>query len=537
MNPRIWKEVRSLLPAFTVPVAATMLVAVIFDGRDAAGIVSFVFVGGCVMMGSCSFGNEFYTRTMTALLAQPVSRRQLWAEKMRVLGIGLALASLAWFFSVEVLIRGEGRPENITEVALTMLLVPVIAFCSAPLISLMSKNILGSMALTALMPVVVWLLILAADWLVSCLFSQSQVFLANSFDKWSGFYIAGLAFGYSVAAYVAGWKYFLRFESLDSRGTEIKIPDQMESRLAPLVKRLIPGYSGPFASLIRKELGLQQVSYIMAGLLCLWLLCAATAWAIHPGEFTNVLLCVPFVLYVLMIPLITGLVCMAEERNLGTANWQFTLPPSATNQWSAKILVTLSTCLGLGVVLPLILLLVWKGLSGTHFVLPFSDAAPVALIAYILGYLSLFSLVIYASSISTNSMRAILACLGLLIGAAGMVALVGYVVMNRLNQGYTSGSFHLLIKGLRKWVTDVAANHEWESYVIEYVMFWAVPVVLGCLAFWFFRMASINFRNGELNPRRIRRQLSWIFAATGVLSLIGSCLVFIVQHVNDDLIR
>ena len=139
---------------------------------------------------------------------------------------------------------------------------------------------LGSIALTAILPPAAWLMILAADLLLSQtllvagglhLQSGEELLLANSFEKHMGIYITGLALGYSALTYWIGWKYFLRFESLDSRGTEIKIPDRWETRLAPLIKKFVPGYSGPVASLIRKELGLHRVSFIMAGLLCVYL--------------------------------------------------------------------------------------------------------------------------------------------------------------------------------------------------------------------------------------------------------------------------
>ena len=522
MNPRIWKEVRSLLPAFTVTVAATVLVAVIFDGRDAWGMVSFVFGGGCVMMGACSFGNEFYTRTMTSLLAQPISRKQLWAEKLQVLAGALVLAYVVWSCSVGLLVRGEGRLEDFTEVPLAILLIPVIVFGSAPLISLLFRNIIGSMAMTALMPIVVWLLILAADWLASYLFSQPQVFFAGSFEKWPGFYIAGLALGYSVVAYWIGWKYFLRFQSLDSRATEIKIPDRWENRLAPIVKRLIPGYSGPSSSLIRKELGLQRVSFLLAGLLCIYLPLAAAARAIHLGDFTNVMLFAPFFIYLSVIPLITGVVCLAEERNFGTTNWQFTLPPSTKKQWRVKLLVTFSTCIGLGVALPGMLSLLWAVLQDGKV------EGPNEITFWIffgLGYLVLFSALIFASSISTNSMRAIIAYLGLLCGAGTAATLTGYLVFKLLGHWLASGfvSFHSLRVALWGWVQ----NHDQEaaSYFIRYLTTGAIALLLGCLMIWFIRMASHNFRNGELNSKKIRWQLSKIFAVAALLSLIVNGLL------------
>ena len=136
----------------------------------------------------------------------------------------------------------------------------------------------------------------------------------------------------------------------------------------------------------------------------------------------------PFFIYVLMIPLITGLVCMADERNLGTYSWQFTLPPSAKKQWHVKLLVTFSTCAGLGVALPGMLSLLWAILGGT-VEMP-NEIEPWVFVG--LGYLTLFSAVIFASSISTNSMRAIIAYLGLVCGVGTAAMLAGYLVVKLL---------------------------------------------------------------------------------------------------------
>src|SRR5207302_4440095 len=73
-----------------------------------------------------------------------------------------------------------------------------------------------------------------------------------------------------------------------------------------------------------------------------------------------------FAIYMILIPLIAGALCVAEEKNWGVADWHTTLPPSSLKQWSAKMAVALSTSLILGLLLPAALALAGSSLVGAQ---------------------------------------------------------------------------------------------------------------------------------------------------------------------------
>src|SRR6185312_6391151 len=109
-----------------------------------------------------------------------------------------------------------------------------------------------------------------------------------------------------------------------------------------------------------------------------------------------------------LIPLIAGAGCIAEEKNWKIHEWHLTLPPSNLKQWIAKVLVAIGITLVLGILLPCIFIVI-----GNFWKPDFIYIALYPLSAVCLG--------IFASSISTNSFRAIiltLVLLGLAVGAA-----------------------------------------------------------------------------------------------------------------------
>ena len=158
MNARTWKEARSLQTAFGVTVAAVIVGSYLLNGSDAAGIVATAFAFLSAALSVTIFGTEFSARTMGLLLTQPVSRRRLWWEKMAVLGATLMAAWLVMLVSIYVLIKGEGKPENFFDLAGMSLLAIVIAFCSAPYLTLTCRNFIGGIAFTIILPWATFLL-------------------------------------------------------------------------------------------------------------------------------------------------------------------------------------------------------------------------------------------------------------------------------------------------------------------------------------------------------------------------------------------
>src|SRR6266851_263435 len=82
---RIKKETRALFwPWCAVMIAGAL--PIFFPHSSPAAKLNFLsFFFGIPVLATLSFGNEFYYRTFSLWLTQPVSRMQLWADKMIVM--------------------------------------------------------------------------------------------------------------------------------------------------------------------------------------------------------------------------------------------------------------------------------------------------------------------------------------------------------------------------------------------------------------------------------------------------------------------
>ncbi len=67
-----------------------------FDARY-TGIGLAGFYLGIPLLATLSFGNEFQYRTLSALLSQPLSRMEIWAEKMTVTVIAVSSAATVYY--------------------------------------------------------------------------------------------------------------------------------------------------------------------------------------------------------------------------------------------------------------------------------------------------------------------------------------------------------------------------------------------------------------------------------------------------------
>src|SRR5256885_11348618 len=82
---RIRKEVRALARPWCAVVIAGALPIFLPHSSAAAKLNLLSFFFGIPLLATLSLGNEFYHRTFSLWLSQPVSRMQLWGEKMTVM--------------------------------------------------------------------------------------------------------------------------------------------------------------------------------------------------------------------------------------------------------------------------------------------------------------------------------------------------------------------------------------------------------------------------------------------------------------------
>jgi hypothetical protein len=107
------------------------------------------------------------------------------------------------------------------------------------------------------------------------------------------------------------------------------------------------------------------------------------------------------------------------------AEWHLTLPPSTLTQWSAKMVVTLTTSLVLGLLLPAAIFM----LADPLFNRPGSSTSlppALAVSCWVLGQLVLTSVAVYTASFAKNTLQAILAAFVILAAGGGLIWLAIY---------------------------------------------------------------------------------------------------------------
>jgi hypothetical protein len=313
LRPLVTKEIRALLPAW-IGAALAIGAAVPSGGRShELGLIAYAF--GSVVLGAQSVGHEYTHRTLAQLLSQPWSRRRILAVKLAVVTTMVAtLAAFAWLVLLQ--------PGEEYWVFATLL----NALCLAPLLTMAARDPLAGVVFTGAAPV--WLLVLGR--------------YISARALWAG------TFAVAAAAAFAGWRMFMRLEAIDGRGAEMRAPEAVRRWLAAT----FAAFSEPVRTkrpvwmLVRKELHLQQMTFAVTAVWIVFWIVESALTRLIPG-FVGVPLSLVAVLFGALVAMLIGSLASAEERQLGTHEWQVLLPMAAWRQWIVKA----ATALGLAAVL------------------------------------------------------------------------------------------------------------------------------------------------------------------------------------------
>ncbi|MFM8471263.1 MAG: ABC transporter permease [Limisphaerales bacterium] len=526
---RLWKETRALLPMWAA-VFFFMGATTCFDKTDALPWSLLAYVFGSALLGASIVGQEFQHRTMSVLLAQPVPRLQIWYEKLAVLGT--ALLGLMLSFTLLTLAQwSAGKPRFRSDAdafaAACIWLAPMLlGFCTSPTFALLTRSTIGGVTLTFLCPMV---LFLGSGWLLPEEFSSPRRWVV------SAAYYASVFGSYACLLMLMGRRRFERLEDDRSQPQELQLPTvrELQSKwtgaLFVLGVRRSPTPSSPtnpsngeatlaqdaratssarqstqpcprsaLEHLIRKEIRLQQPAIVVAaGLVALWLMLLASATT-HLITDRGILL-LPSVLLGLGIPVIAGIVSTAEERNLGVHEWHLTLPVSARLLWTVKVLVALGVNAALGILLPGLLAHASAWLANNpqlaaeipgHIVPPFLIASLVLLAPGL-----------YASTASSNPMRALIGTVVLFV-AGGLVSSYSDHVVNTFGRGRLEEII------LRKLTQAGSSDPLYSIYV------WRWPLIWSFFALWLFFLGLESYRRAlesVLQPaRRIAVLIGWV---------------------------
>jgi hypothetical protein len=336
------KEVRALLPLWLG------CIVVVWAGGLADGSGMFLRVGfvmyvvGSLALGALSVGHEYTNHTLPLLLLVPTSRRRIFAIKtsvllaMLVVLAGVALARLP--------VTSAGREMQDTAVVGGMSFLGG-AFL-APWLTMLCRNPIAGAFFALSIPAglllgseIFSILLLADAGTAAGEHVRMEIF-------WSGMVVVS-----AIGAFFS-WRSFLKLQAIEGPHADLALPHWFSRSTAHVSVDARRG--SPVWMLVSKELHLQQLTFMVSALyVCGW---AAILLTWHSTIMTiDQTFLIMTVVHGSIVALLAGSLASAEERQLGTLDWQLLLPMSAARQWVIKCGVVLGVVVVLGLALPALL--------------------------------------------------------------------------------------------------------------------------------------------------------------------------------------
>jgi hypothetical protein len=411
----VWKEVRGLGPTWLIAAALLVAVGFIETGLDtvldvqqprtgARQLTVLFYVGACALLGALSIGQEFTDRTLAGLLAQPAARSSVLLHKLGVVAaMLLALGGLAWAYGLTPLAVARAWPELSPTGRVLVTVLPVLGgVLLPPCLTLLTRSALAGcvFSIALLLP-----MLIGSQAAVSWLYGDAAT-LAQANTRILDIFVHTMLAVVVLSALLM-WRLFMRLEAIEGRGLELHLPAWLFKPRVHLAAAR--SARSVWQQMLGKELHLQQITFVVSGLyVAAWLAVVLVGESLFPTRRAGYMT-VATLLHAGAIPLLAGSLASAEERQLGTLGWQVLLPIAAWRQWAVKAAVVLVLSLGLAIGVPAILYALFaSGLGPVRLGWP--PAAAIAAVA---------TVSLYASSLSTNGVRALL--------AASLPAIVGVV--------------------------------------------------------------------------------------------------------------
>jgi hypothetical protein len=435
-NPSLQMEIWAQMPGASLAFLAAAVNAMSAhkgDRGDHIGFAALPHCLACLWICANAFGSEFEHRTLGQLLVQPRSRGRIYLEKLGVAG-GIAGTAAVIFFLTPSGSGVTGDPQ---------ILLLILGLASAPFFTLISRSTLAGFVFTLAVPMALYLVL---QTLLDVYHARVYPDLADRSSEEKALLWAGGAI-YLGATALAGWRVFERLEWREGGAGGGSAPG-LHALTGAWDRWLGRRWLGQAATaqLIRKELRLHVVPWLVAGILVgLWgLSLLVRKWApeselgVAAANTSTVTHCAGIL--GAFIFLVTGASAIAEERVLGTLEWQWTQPISMARQWRIKVGVATALALTLGLILPTAL--IWLGFDAEALETTFGKPEWQPIAVYTLALAALFATSLYASSVSHSSMKAV-ALTPLLLGSLWAVgALTIWAVVATLDG--QSGSWWVL---------------------------------------------------------------------------------------------
>jgi ABC-type transport system involved in multi-copper enzyme maturation permease subunit len=367
MNPFIKKEIRLLLPSWLAVLSLAALLPWL-AGKDPdasfAWMPLFVFFG-MVLLAVDSFGREFSLGTFSALMSQPMERRQIWWTKITILVFAAALIFIVFFINSGLVFHRalNHRTLEITTWGLNPKILGtdfrsgmfgsfaavLIALAGGLWTTLLIRQAAAAFWITFLAPLGLLMLVI---------FFLPAKFPESLIDP----LLYGLAGIYVVAGCWFAYRLFHRAQDAAWTGGVISFSTwryfEGSAKTAVSTRQW-----KPVSALLKKEFQLHSISLLCAGALLALHIVVISMRAFYgqtlndPSHRNSLMAALSefFWTFWLAMPLVIGCMAVAEERKLGVMDGQFCQPVSRRLQFIIKYIPALLMGVFLGGILPVLL--------------------------------------------------------------------------------------------------------------------------------------------------------------------------------------
>jgi hypothetical protein len=373
---RIKKEARALFRPWCAVMIAGAL-PIFFPHSSPAAKLNFLsFFFGIPVLATLSFGNEFYYRTFSLWLTQPVSRMQLWADKMIVMCAAVLSAATVsgvgmFFFALPKMNLSYNKAAAVAFVIITM--------ASATFWTLTARSAVGGF------------LILGFIWGAVYMFIgniETGKLEALPLASASATAIFAFAICFALLMLWLGSRKLARLQVTGgTSGEDLMVagPSVMPEALADWFR---PRPSGALLNLLRKELRMLRPVWVIELLVIVYLTCLAVLRLLPsppvflPETVLQWAVLGPTVMTCMGLVGLAGILSLGEERRSGTQAWHMTLPISARTQWLIKLLVATFAGIACSLLFPLLVMVAVGSVYGSPFMFVYLPAVPDLLIFY-----------------------------------------------------------------------------------------------------------------------------------------------------------
>ena len=467
------KEVRALLPTWAASVLVLLVARAFGDPKSyVTGLLVCGFAG--VALGAQSMGHEYTHRTLGLLLTQPSPRARLLGTKLLALvPLLLTLAAMAWLLLLNPLrdqFPMSGRRGDDWSSPAVILLPVLVGLTLVPLLTIICRSSLAGIVFGITIPAVLGV---SAQVLALATYGSAHV-NSSAADRFAAVVFWSAMTALSAGAVLGTWLMFRRLEAIDGPASDIQLPAAWRS-----AETRAPARRHPIWLLVKKELRLQQMAFVVAGLyLAGWATLSSVRHFVP--EILGPPVGVVALLYAGFQALLIGSLASAEERELGTLPTQVLLPMATWRQWLVKAATSLALALALGIGWAVLL-------SALH---PSPDDIRVNPVHIGLVIL-LTTSSLYVSTLCSSGVK------------ASVVSLLGGPVLVLLLRWLDTGlTVALRTLGVAQWPASAKAGA---------LSLWLVPGMAAgyvVLALWF---GMSNHRSVERAAVRARPQAIWIF--------------------------